>query len=87
MNGGPASYDLIFPADGTLHYTNNDLSISIIDAPDFWAYDHCTFVTDGPQTLVQSYTPEGKLQITVGPPQPIRAVSCWGHCLTDFGMF
>jgi len=87
LHGGPASYDLVFPADGTVYYTNNDLSVSIIDAFDFWAYDHCTFYTDGPQTLVQSFDAEGRQQITVGPPQPVRAVSCRGHCLTDFRKF
>lgn len=95
MHGGPASYELFVPTDGTvistgtlavtwpqsfsyllISYIDNDLSISIIDTPNYDAISLCTFNTPGPKALVGSVTPEGLKQITVGPPQPILSVSC-----------
>ncbi|KAI8944321.1 hypothetical protein F4801DRAFT_572160 [Xylaria longipes] len=76
FHGGPASYELWVPTDGTVVPTNNDLSVSIIDAPNYDDINLCTFNTPGPQTLVRSVTPGGLKQITVGPPQPVLSVSC-----------
>ncbi|KAI0477589.1 hypothetical protein GGR56DRAFT_673956 [Xylariaceae sp. FL0804] len=73
FHGGPASYSLTVPTDGSIVETDNDLSISIIDSPGFDAYEYCTFYTSGKQTLVSS---DYEQQITVGPPQPIISVSC-----------
>ncbi|SPN99816.1 uncharacterized protein DNG_02668 [Cephalotrichum gorgonifer] len=84
FHGGPASYAMEFAADGVVHQTNNDIAISVIDAPDYFAQDHCTFVTDGEVTLQGAISPDGKQQILVGPPQPIRAVSCEGFCLSTY---
>ncbi|KAI0869848.1 hypothetical protein GGS24DRAFT_505375 [Hypoxylon argillaceum] len=76
FHGGPASYDLFVPTDGTPVPTNNDISVSIIDTPNYDAISLCTFYTSGPKALVGSVTPQGLKQITVGPPQPILSVSC-----------
>ncbi|KAI1122627.1 hypothetical protein F5Y10DRAFT_286994 [Nemania abortiva] len=76
FHGGPASYELSVPTDGTVIPTNNDISVSIIDTPNYDAIHLCTFNTPGPKTLVGSVTPEGLKQITVGPPQPVLSVSC-----------
>ncbi|KAI0438216.1 hypothetical protein F4803DRAFT_535781 [Xylaria telfairii] len=81
LHGGPASYDLLVPTDGTSVSTGKDISVSIIDVDtlNYDAIDLCTFKTPGPQTLVGSVTPEGLKQITVGPPQPVLSVSCRAH--------
>ncbi|KAI0514968.1 hypothetical protein F5B22DRAFT_210988 [Xylaria bambusicola] len=71
FHGGPASYQLSVPADGTPVPTNNGISVDTIDA-DYNIRDLCTFATSGPQTLVGSTT-----HLTVGPPQPILSVTCW----------
>ncbi|KAI0483487.1 hypothetical protein F4859DRAFT_512145 [Xylaria cf. heliscus] len=78
VHGGPASYELFVPTDGTAVNTNSDISVSIIDVDtaNYDAISLCTFTTPGPQTLVGSVTPEGLKQITVGPPQPVLSVSC-----------
>lgn len=98
FHGGPASYDLFVPTDGTpvptsmfaliieigsleltnvlTHDKDNDISVSIIDTPNYDAISLCTFYTSGPKALVGSVTPQGLKQITVGPPQPILSVSC-----------
>ncbi|KAI1772194.1 hypothetical protein F4818DRAFT_179085 [Hypoxylon cercidicola] len=86
FHGGPASYDLAVPADGTLVYTNNDLSISIIDAPDYNAGTQCIFNTAGEKALVSSIdTQTGMQSLIVGPPQPIISVSCLGTCVPTWG--
>ena len=64
---------------------DNDIAVSIIDAPDYFAQNHCTFVTDGEVTFQGAISPSGVQQILVGPPQPIRAVSCHGVCLPTYG--
>ncbi|KAI0199757.1 hypothetical protein F4808DRAFT_471229 [Astrocystis sublimbata] len=81
FHGGPASYELYVPTDGTWVATNNQISVSIIDV-DTAHYDAlslCTFKTPGPQTLVGGVTSEGVKTITVGPPQPVTSVSCRAH--------
>ncbi|KAH6887893.1 hypothetical protein B0T10DRAFT_405928 [Thelonectria olida] len=85
FHGGPASYSLEFPADGTTHETNSDISVNIIDAPDYNAFQQCTFTTTGEKTLVQSIGKGGLQQIVVGPPQPILSVSCNGMCVPTYG--
>ena len=86
FHGGPASYELAVKADGVEVLTNNDLSISIIDSNDYNALQQCTFKTDGEQTLVQSIdTTDGSQHIIVGPPQPIRSVTCQGYCVPTYG--
>ncbi|KFY29445.1 hypothetical protein V493_02362 [Pseudogymnoascus sp. VKM F-4281 (FW-2241)] len=71
FHGGPASFEMAFPADGTMHPTNHDFAVSIIDAPDYRALSDCTFHTAGEQTLVGGLSPEGVQQVIIGPPQPI----------------
>ncbi|KAL2118754.1 hypothetical protein VTJ04DRAFT_5713 [Mycothermus thermophilus] len=81
FHGGPASYNLTFPADGQLYKTNNDLSVSIIEAPDYAAFTFCRFETYNEATLVSSISPAGINQILVGPPTPITGVRCEGFCV------
>lgn len=69
----------------TPHATDNDISVNIIDTPDYNAFSQCTFYTDGEKTLVQSIGDNGEQQIVVGPPQPIRSVSCQGMCVPTYG--
>ena len=61
------------------------MNINIIDAPDYNAFSQCTFYTDGEKELVQSIGDDGTQQILVGPPQPIRSVSCQGMCVPTYG--
>ncbi|KAI2615805.1 hypothetical protein GGS26DRAFT_454570 [Hypomontagnella submonticulosa] len=87
FHGGPASYDLAVPADGTVINTNNDIAVSIIDAPDYNAINQCTFNTVGEKTLASSINTQTGLQsIIVGPPQRIISVSCQGTCIATYGM-
>ncbi|ETS78577.1 hypothetical protein PFICI_10639 [Pestalotiopsis fici W106-1] len=85
FHGGPAQYSLTIPADGQVYQTNNDISVSIIDAPDYNAISQCTFYTVGDKTLVGGITSEGLQQVLVGPPQPITGVSCYGFCVGIYG--
>lgn len=118
LYGGPDSYSMEFPADGTVRETStlrappplftaapyspallpgmsreqpantgkdNDIAVSVIDAPDYFAQSHCTFETDGKVALQGAVAPDGTQQVLVGPPQPIRAVSCEGVCLPTYG--
>ncbi|KAL7621824.1 hypothetical protein AAE478_007324 [Parahypoxylon ruwenzoriense] len=86
FHGGPASYELVVPADGTVVNTNNNIAVSIIDAPDYNAISQCTFNTAGEKTLVSSINTQTGLQsIIVGPPQPILSVSCLGSCVATYG--
>ncbi|KAI1498310.1 hypothetical protein F5X99DRAFT_335008 [Biscogniauxia marginata] len=85
FHGGAASYELSVPADGTVIQTNSDLSISIIDAPDYNALSQCTFNTAGEKTLVGGINQDGLQQVIVGPPQPIVSVSCQGMCVPTYG--
>ncbi|KAI9904449.1 hypothetical protein N3K66_000978 [Trichothecium roseum] len=85
FHGGPASYSLIIPSDGQVFYTNSDAAINIIDAPDYNALSQCEFKTDGDRALVLSIGDDGVQRIVVGPPQPIRSVSCKGTCVAIYG--
>ncbi|KAK7428108.1 hypothetical protein QQZ08_005347 [Neonectria magnoliae] len=85
FHGGPASYKMSFPADGKTRATHNDISVNIIDAPDYNAFQQCQFKTKGDKTLVQSLGDDGLQQIVVGPPQPIISVSCKGTCVPTYG--
>ncbi|CAI4211037.1 unnamed protein product [Parascedosporium putredinis] len=85
FHGGPAEYSMTFPADGVVRKTNNNMAVSIIDAPDYFAQSHCTFVTDTGVTFQGAISSTGVQQILVGPPQPIRSVSCQGVCLPTYG--
>ncbi|KAI0120798.1 hypothetical protein F4776DRAFT_631884 [Hypoxylon sp. NC0597] len=86
FHGGPASYQLAVPADGTVVNTNNGISVDTIDAPDYNAINQCTFTTAGQKTLVSSINTQTGLQsIIVGPPQPIISVSCQGSCIPTYG--
>ncbi|ROV88881.1 hypothetical protein VSDG_08941 [Cytospora chrysosperma] len=81
-----ASYNMTIPADGQEYFTNSDLNVNLIDAPDFDAYRLCTFKTGNEVTLAPSITqrPEDLWpinQIAVGPPQAIVSVTCSGTCL------
>ncbi|KAM0425030.1 hypothetical protein ACHAPT_009831 [Fusarium lateritium] len=85
FHGGPASYEMTFPADGKTRQTNSDINVNIIDAPDYNAFSQCTFTTNGEKTLVQSIDNDGSQHIIVGPPQVITAVSCQGLCVPTYG--
>ncbi|KAK1998047.1 hypothetical protein LX36DRAFT_700559 [Colletotrichum falcatum] len=85
FHGGPVSYELVIPADGQVHATNSDISVNIIDAPDYNAISQCTFYTDSEKALVNGITPQGLQQVIVGPPQPITGVSCFGICVPTYG--
>ncbi|KAK3899031.1 hypothetical protein C8A05DRAFT_18473 [Staphylotrichum tortipilum] len=85
FHGGPAEYSMAIPADGSMHNTNNALSINIIDAPDYNAFYQCHFTTQNPATLASSISPGGVNQIMVGPPTPITQVSCQGMCVPTYG--
>ncbi|KAG8168934.1 hypothetical protein KVR01_001683 [Diaporthe batatas] len=91
FQAGPVTYDLKFVADGQEHFTNNDLNVNLITAPDFDAYHLCTFKTAGGEvTLAPSLTKRpGDFwpvnQIAVGPPQKIISVTCSGTCVTVYG--
>ncbi|KAF7560040.1 hypothetical protein G7046_g4105 [Stylonectria norvegica] len=84
FHGGPASYSLEFPANGETFATNSDISVNIVDAPDYNAFQQCTFYTAGDKTLVQSIGENGLQQVVVGPPQPITGVSCIGMCVPTY---
>ncbi|KAI5463962.1 hypothetical protein BGZ63DRAFT_481218 [Mariannaea sp. PMI_226] len=85
FHGGPASYTMEFPADGQTRQTNSDISVNIIDTPDYNAFSQCIFNTAGEKTLVRSIGQNGLQQIIVGPPQPILSVSCHGMCVPTYG--
>ncbi|KAK2027154.1 hypothetical protein LX32DRAFT_641151 [Colletotrichum zoysiae] len=85
FHGGPASYELVIPADGQVHATNNGISVNIIDAPDYNAISQCTFYTNGEKALASGITSQGLQQVIVGPPQPITGVSCFGICVATYG--
>ncbi|KAM3069000.1 hypothetical protein ACMFMG_004175 [Clarireedia jacksonii] len=81
--GGPASYELTIPADGQVHPTGNDLSVSLIRSSNFDVYHLCTFYHDSDVTLVNN----GGI-VSVGPPTPITGVSCpitEGNCIPTYG--
>ncbi|KAK1542353.1 hypothetical protein CPAR01_05740 [Colletotrichum paranaense] len=86
FHGGPASYEMTIPADGQVYPTNNDISVNIIDAPDYNALSQCTFYTNGEKALVGGITPQGLQQVIIGPPQPVTGVSCLGICVPTYGM-
>ncbi|OLN96244.1 hypothetical protein CCHL11_04459 [Colletotrichum chlorophyti] len=85
FHGGPASYELAIPADGQVYQTDNDISVNIIDAPDYNAISQCTFYTNGEKALVSGITPQGVQQVIIGPPQPVTGVSCFGICVPTYG--
>ncbi|KAK3688934.1 hypothetical protein B0T22DRAFT_426984 [Podospora appendiculata] len=85
FHGGPAQYSMAFPADGAVYPTNNGIAISIIDAPDYNAQWQCNFVTAGQKALALSITADGVQHLSVGPPQPITGVSCYGMCIPIYG--
>ncbi|KXH62827.1 hypothetical protein CNYM01_03688 [Colletotrichum nymphaeae SA-01] len=86
FHGGPASYEMTIPADGQIYPTNNDISVNIIDAPDYNALGQCTFYTNGEKALVGGITSQGLQQVIIGPPQPVTGVSCLGICVPIYGM-
>ncbi|KAL2262983.1 hypothetical protein VTK26DRAFT_8712 [Humicola hyalothermophila] len=90
FHGGPAQYEMSIPADGNAYETNNTLTVSVISAPDYNAYQQCAFDFATPEgqeapTLASSISPEGVNQILVGPPQPVRSVRCEGMCVPTYG--
>lgn len=66
-------------------FTDNDISVNIIDAPDYNAISQCTFYTGGEKALVSGITPQGVQQVIIGPPQPVTGVSCFGFCVPTYG--
>lgn len=66
--------------------TDSDISINLIDAPDYNAQSQCQFHTAGPVTLQGQISADGTQQIAVGPPQPILSVSCLGMCVPTNGV-
>ncbi|KAK4203486.1 hypothetical protein QBC40DRAFT_262572 [Triangularia verruculosa] len=84
FRGGPAEYSLTFPADGSEVFTNNALSVSIIESA-YYISSFCTFYTAGEKALQQGISSGGLNQLFVGPPQPIKSVRCQGFCLPVYG--
>ncbi|KAK4463512.1 hypothetical protein QBC42DRAFT_337523 [Cladorrhinum samala] len=85
---GPATYTMTIPADGQVHPTNhNDLNVNIIESSDYDIFRLCQFHYDPPAsgtvTLVSSIAGNAN-QVFVGPPTPIKSVSCQGVCLTIY---
>ncbi|KUJ09707.1 uncharacterized protein LY89DRAFT_787980 [Mollisia scopiformis] len=77
--GGPASYELSFPADGSTYPTNNALSVSLIDPGTFSALWGCNFYYDLPAGTAENpvLTSIGNgNEIAVGPPATISYVAC-----------
>ncbi|KAH8785201.1 hypothetical protein F5883DRAFT_83950 [Diaporthe sp. PMI_573] len=91
FQAGPVSYRMEFVADGQEYFTNNDLNVNLITAPDFDAYRLCTFktasdeVTFAPSLTQQPGDPWPINQIAVGPPQKIVSVTCSGTCIGIYG--
>lgn len=56
------------------------MSVDVIDGGEYDALRQCVFTTDHQKTLLQRFYP-GSVQLLVGPPQPIRAISCLGTCV------
>ncbi|KAL2150464.1 hypothetical protein VTH82DRAFT_7027 [Thermothelomyces myriococcoides] len=81
FHAGPTQYSLSVPADGSVHKTNSDLSVNIIEAPDYAAYPFCEFETLNEATLVSSISSNGSNLILVGPPTPVISVRCEGKCV------
>ncbi|KAK4629484.1 hypothetical protein CLAFUW4_08003 [Fulvia fulva] len=78
--GGPASYSLTIPQDGSWVPTNSDLNISKLRSSAN-ILQICQFQTNPPpaQAAAAVYVPSDDGAIDVGPPQPIVAVSCSGY--------
>ncbi|KAL2266827.1 hypothetical protein VTJ83DRAFT_6179 [Remersonia thermophila] len=85
FHAGPVSYNLTLPADGHYRQTNNDLSVNIIEAPDYNAFYQCQFETLNEATLASGISPTGSNLIFVGPPTPIKKVRCQGMCVPTWG--
>lgn len=76
----------IHPSNPPPLQTDNGLTVSIIDAPDYNAFYNCQFHhAAGGVTLVSSISPTGANEILVGPPTPITGVSCQGFCVQTYG--
>ncbi|KAF8856098.1 hypothetical protein BDZ45DRAFT_692085 [Acephala macrosclerotiorum] len=89
FHGGPASYELTFPADGSTYSTQNDMNVNLIDPGSFNALYSCNFYYNLPssvtKTPVLASSGNGN-EIAVGPPAPIASVACQptgqgGQCL------
>lgn len=67
---------------------DSDLNINLISAPDYNALSQCKFVFKGitQPTLAQHITSDGGQQIAVGPPAPLKSVTCLGSCVPVYGM-
>ncbi|KAH9907283.1 hypothetical protein F4778DRAFT_721261 [Xylariomycetidae sp. FL2044] len=77
FHGGPASYNLSVPLDGSEVKTDQDLSINIIESTDFNALDKCKFTTMNAAAVITTNDPaDGSPQKSVEPPTPITSVSC-----------
>jgi hypothetical protein len=61
---------------------DNDMSVDVIDGGEYDALKQCIFTTDHQKTFLQQFYP-GSIQLLMGPPQPIRAVSCLGTCVDN----
>lgn len=99
FHGGPASYNLDFPADGNNHPTGSpfsaeNLQVSLIDTDGHDAYDFCNFFGPGYQWvtgLVRAPLQGGEGEgLAIGPPQVITSVTCanWpgtgSECLPEY---
>lgn len=59
--------------------------MSVIEAPDYPVFTHCTFYTRGAKDVAGSVTEDGLQLVSIGPPQPILGVSCYGSCVATLG--
>ncbi|PSR92434.1 hypothetical protein BD289DRAFT_428883 [Coniella lustricola] len=93
FEAGPAAYSLNITADGQEYFTNSDLSINAILAPDYNPNAYCTFTTASggavafePSLVQRPGIDEFPInELVVGPPQPIVSVTCDGFCLGVYG--
>ncbi|CZT52288.1 uncharacterized protein RSE6_13587 [Rhynchosporium secalis] len=79
FSGGPASYTLTFPADGSTYSTNNNLSINRIASSDFNIFYNCNFyfADDGGKAVVTKPGADNK-EIQVGSPRAVTGPTASG---------
>ncbi|GJN81880.1 hypothetical protein VFPFJ_03022 [Purpureocillium lilacinum] len=81
------TYDLAVKADGSSVDTDHaDLSIHLIDAPDYLASSLCHFTTPQPVELSTTIADDNVTQqVVLDPPQPVLSVRCEGMCVGTYG--
>ncbi|KAK4092218.1 hypothetical protein Purlil1_3471 [Purpureocillium lilacinum] len=82
------TYDLAVKADGSSVDTDHaDLSIHLIDAPDYLASSLCHFTTPQPVELSTTIADDNVTQqVVLDPPQPVLSVRCEGMCVGTYAL-